>query len=214
MDSTSDLRKEYITLRNSGALASMLGSSCSNCGSEENIEYHHIVPIHLGGTNRFSNIVPLCNACHKAAHRGRHISEYTSHAGSGRPTKVTDDVAFKVLDAWSDGQIGNRKCSELMGLSQAKTPRGGGAGGVVTSAQYKRWCKERGYEKVTNNLDVKATTSTYGIDGGVCVGLITKTDGSKVEIYFNDTGLNDDVMYKIRRTEETKPFRLIKTGCV
>ena len=49
-------------------MKSELGNKCVNCGSTENIEYHHIVPLKNGGTNNLSNIVPLCETCHYKAH--------------------------------------------------------------------------------------------------------------------------------------------------
>ena len=208
MKSVEELRKEYLVLRNNGEMAMMLGSTCSNCGSTDDVEYHHVVPLHLGGTNRWTNIVPLCNRCHKAAHRGRHISAYVNHTGSGRPSNVSDKVAFKALDMWADGQIGSRKLRELMRLKELK----GGGSAISKHRQYEKWCKERGYLKVKNTLDVTATQRTYGFDGGTRVGTITKSDGQTIEIYFNDTGMNDDVMYKVRGTDEMKPFRLIKSG--
>lgn len=41
---------------------------CANCGSEENIEIHHIVPLIVGGTNKKSNLVALCQDCHAKIH--------------------------------------------------------------------------------------------------------------------------------------------------
>ena len=35
-------------------MKSELGNKCVNCGSTENIEYHHIVPLRNGGTNNLS----------------------------------------------------------------------------------------------------------------------------------------------------------------
>ena len=208
MSTPDELRKEYLALKHGGELEMMLGSTCCNCGSQENIEYHHIVPLILGGTNRWTNITPLCSRCHKAAHRGRHISHYTSHANSGRPTKCTDDEAFDALDKWADGQIGMRKLRELMRL---KEPKSGGSA-INRSAQYKKWMRLRGYKRVKNTLDVTASNRSYGINGGTYIGTITMTDGYDIDIYFNDTGLNDDVMYKVRGTNELKSFREIKIG--
>lgn len=39
-------------------------SSCYFCGSEEEIEEHHIVPQRLGGSDKRSNTVDLCHDCH------------------------------------------------------------------------------------------------------------------------------------------------------
>ena len=48
------------------ALVEVHGDRCVNCGSDENIEFHHIVPLAIGGTNNYGNVVPLCWRCHKA----------------------------------------------------------------------------------------------------------------------------------------------------
>lgn len=53
-----------------------IGTRCINCGTEEGIEYHHVVPLLLGGNDILENIVPLCHSCHKTAHCGQHISHY------------------------------------------------------------------------------------------------------------------------------------------
>ena len=37
---------------------------CFECGSEENIHYHHIVPKSKGGTRT----IPLCSECHSIVH--------------------------------------------------------------------------------------------------------------------------------------------------
>lgn len=46
---------------------------CANCGSTESIEIHHIVPVSQCGSNKRSNLVYLCNECHRKAH-GRVMS--------------------------------------------------------------------------------------------------------------------------------------------
>lgn len=37
---------------------------CFECGSKDNIQYHHVVPDSLGG----SETIPLCNVCHGKVH--------------------------------------------------------------------------------------------------------------------------------------------------
>jgi len=197
-----DLREEYNRLRDNGTLANMLGAVCVNCGEKDNIEYHHIVPLHLGGTNRLSNIVPLCNRCHKVAHNGRHIKEFRNgKINGGRNSNVSDRVAFKALDKWADGQIGNRKCSEMMKIAQHT---------VIASVQYKKWCAVRGYKKVRNTLDIAATNSRRPFNERLVVGQIEMPDSSIRLIYFHDTGLNDNVVYA-RREGGSYRFSDIKT---
>ncbi len=48
-----------------------IGVLCCNCGSKEELEYHHVVPISLGGKDVNSNIVCLCYPCHQKHIMGR-----------------------------------------------------------------------------------------------------------------------------------------------
>lgn len=42
---------------------------CVNCHRiKQGLEIHHIVPVTQAGSHRPSNLVPLCDRCHKAAH--------------------------------------------------------------------------------------------------------------------------------------------------
>jgi hypothetical protein len=41
---------------------------CIVCGSTDNIEYHHILPISSGGKTTLENVVPMCRKCHKKKH--------------------------------------------------------------------------------------------------------------------------------------------------
>lgn len=43
------------------------GTTCKCCGNTEGeMIYCHVVPLNVGGTNRFTNIVPICHKCIKA----------------------------------------------------------------------------------------------------------------------------------------------------
>lgn len=44
------------------------GRCCSMCGSVQNVEVHHIIPIKEGGTNELENLIPLCRDCHQEIH--------------------------------------------------------------------------------------------------------------------------------------------------
>lgn len=41
---------------------------CGCCGSKEQLELHHIVPLELGGNNEFYNLLYLCRGCHQKIH--------------------------------------------------------------------------------------------------------------------------------------------------
>lgn len=49
----------------------MLPKKCCNCGSSENLQYHHIVPVICGGNDVPSNVAVLCGDCHSKVHYGK-----------------------------------------------------------------------------------------------------------------------------------------------
>lgn len=50
-----------------------IGVCCCNCGSLDELEYHHIVPVGLGGNDINSNMACLCYSCHEKIHYGESI---------------------------------------------------------------------------------------------------------------------------------------------
>lgn len=40
-------------------------SACGKCGSQEQLEIHHILPVIIGGNNNDNNMIVLCAECHK-----------------------------------------------------------------------------------------------------------------------------------------------------
>lgn len=160
-----------------------LGNVCINCGSTEDIEYHHVVPLKLNGTNNLTNIVPLCYACHKAVHNGRHISEYNVGKKGGRKTKTNDETAYMAFEKYISGEIGNRKCKEMLGYKFNGT--------INSTRQYHDFLNSKGIKKVKNNIDILGTNSPGKLVHGAVVGKIIYLDGSERPMFFNDTWLND-----------------------
>lgn len=159
------------------------GRICYNCGSKEDIEYHHIVPLFLGGNDVESNIVPLCHKCHKAAHCGRHMSHYADSSNSGRKPKATAEKDSKIFDMFIDGEIGNKKCCELLGCSNKTS--------MKSRPAFKRYLLSKGIADIKNTVDVVATTGANGLFNGVLVGEIQYVDGRVEKITYKDTGVND-----------------------
>lgn len=67
-----------------------IGIQCCNCGSKEELEYHHVVPVSLGGRDINSNIVCLCYPCHQKIHYGE-----SKHGLHSTVIKMGLDVAKK-----------------------------------------------------------------------------------------------------------------------
>lgn len=47
----------------------MKHNHCVACGSQENLQQHHLVPSSLGGGDDESNLLTLCGSCHAKAHQ-------------------------------------------------------------------------------------------------------------------------------------------------
>ena len=167
-----ELRTEFNNPSFKQNLISVLGCKCYNCGSEDNVEYHHVVPLALGGTNGIKNIVPLCYSCHKAAHRGRHVSEYIKKSElTGRPQKMGYEEAEPILDEYISGRIGMREC---------KTKLGYAPGSHISDRKImKEFLKRHNISKYRNNIDVKVANGN--LSPGDKIGYIVYADGRRAE---------------------------------
>ena len=174
---------------------------CVNCGSTEDLEIHHIVPLTLGGTNAITNLVPLCVNCHKAAHLGRNMTEYKKNTGrmkGGRKAKITFEEFDQIFEKYLNGEIGKMKLAELTGYSAYM-------GNYRNYPHYQQALECRGILKMRNNIDVAFSNGRILHDGDP-VGDIEYADGRKEFIFFHDTGEND-VEYKKRGvTSRCLPF--------
>lgn len=50
------------------AILSAADTKCSECGSKEDLDIHHIVDLSKGGTNEASNLKVVCKTCHDKIH--------------------------------------------------------------------------------------------------------------------------------------------------
>lgn len=150
----ADTDKTYEELRDewssSGIVRVMaehnLGKVCYNCGSTENVELHHIVPLKCGGTNSISNIAVLCHRCHMAAHHGRHIRDYCNKKVSGRPKSASDDEIAEALKEYTGGLIGAAEFKARVGLSESSH--------IADRRYYKDFLKEHNIKSFKNHIDL------------------------------------------------------------
>jgi hypothetical protein len=54
---------------------------CTSCGSHRFLQVHHITRLSKGGSNKISNLIMLCENCHKKEHGGRDF-KYTGASGN------------------------------------------------------------------------------------------------------------------------------------
>lgn len=41
------------------------GHRCTDCGREQSLEIHHVIPLRLGGDDLLENLRTLCKKCHR-----------------------------------------------------------------------------------------------------------------------------------------------------
>lgn len=179
MKSYSDLRQEFRKESFRDILHSNIPKICCNCGSDIHVEYHHIVPLFRGGTNKLSNIVPLCDRCHKAVHYGQHVTKYSKRPdNTGRPRKATlTPESEEILWKWANGEIGARECMSRLGY--------GGGTHLKDLATYKEFIKKHNIQNIRNLYDVIANKN--GLYPGRQTSTIFYTDGDREFGYYNPT---------------------------
>lgn len=109
---THDIDREYLRMRE--WLWEQKGRACIYCGNPAE-ELHHIVPRHMGGDNRLSNIVPLCRECHCKAHSKRNNEKEWK---AGRPLLPMPDNFFEVADEYLDNKITFGEALEKVGTTR------------------------------------------------------------------------------------------------
>ena len=146
------------------------GTYCVNCGSSEEVDLHHIVPIAKGGTNNIQNIVPLCRKCHMAVH-----DKTRSHHRNctGRP-KTVDKIDGWQQIVWDylNCRIGKREAAEMLGM--------GNASKLSDAVWFKRYLRDNNITEYRNNLDMARCSHSTGLYPGRIVGYFVK-DGKRID---------------------------------
>lgn len=146
---STEERKQLRTEFNRASFKEILerekGKVCICCGSTLGIEYHHILPLCLGGDNRLSNIYPVCNSCHKLIHGGRVNKMWRADNKGGRK-KIKAPKGYKeILDRYFCCEIGKTECQGILGYKGAK---------LNDAWWYKEYMKEKGIVHFRNNIDL------------------------------------------------------------
>ena len=89
-----------------------IGLKCCNCGSTSDLQYHHIIPIAIGGKDINSNICCLCYKCHyKLHHNGKEnkVNNYGELIKKGQARarlkgKVPGRIGNEITVIWSNGR--------------------------------------------------------------------------------------------------------------
>lgn len=169
---------------------------CVSCCSTP-IEWHHIVPIEVGGNDVMSNIAPVCHYCHNLIHLGENYRAKrlerarASVKFSGRHRSMPENYK-DLLNDYVFCRIGKKELSEKWGVTvtSRKDPTKQIPVDMVRltgKTWYRDYLKELGIAKVENHVDYTQNKRNPRkiIKDGEYVGTITYLNGKTVDIYHN-----------------------------
>ena len=99
--------------------------TCQDCGSLENLEIHHLLPISQGGKNTLDNLRTVCHDCHITNYKNIHYPKDKSKIVSYElreknrygldkskftaiTISITPDVLDDIKNYWHENRLKNR----------------------------------------------------------------------------------------------------------
>lgn len=178
------MKHKPITKARRERLIALRGDRCFNCGTPDDIEWHHVVPLEVGGNDVDTNMVPLCYSCHKAVtHHELLLSTSGRPHKSGGRKRIIPDNYKEILHDYLYGKISKTECTARLGLSQKNK------GWLRDSVWYKEYLDELGIKSCKNNVEIKAANGL--LQPGVEVGYVKYIDGRVETILYNPEGQHD-----------------------
>lgn len=181
---SEELRSEMTHVGFKKKLKEAHGDRCVNCG-DEMFEWHHVVPIFLGGTNAIGNIVPLCHRCHRAAHNGHHMTKYRRKSEKeGRPRKTLPENWEDVVWSWVRGDIDKEELHKTLGYTCTTK--------FIDSRAWDEFRERHGIEKVRNQRGFLAYWGN--LRNGAVVSTVFYNDGRQEEFRYEEPEKEFDVV--------------------
>ena len=115
-DEKAAIRRELTGQKVRRDIEKYCGNVCVNCGTDQNIEYHHIVPVANGGRNVLTNMVALCHECHLKAHgKLKRVSD-ADFSRAGRKGIEKPENADDLIQKYLTGKIGMKEIKQGLNL--------------------------------------------------------------------------------------------------
>lgn len=171
------MAKRNTTLSFREALKERYGTKCYICG-EEGAEYHHVVPLWMGGEDTINNFIPLCRWHHMLCHKGHSMRGAIKGGGRKRATAKVGGYKY-ILDDYIECRIGTQECKRALGISDAT--------GISDRKWFREYLKEKGIKAHRNNVDIlRSRVNRTGKRQTNVVGWIEYNNGNREEFVWED----------------------------
>ena len=170
---------------------------CVSCGGTP-IEWHHVVPIEVGGKDIVSNIFPVCVECHRLIHLGenyrlKRLEDARKMVKNGGRKRSVPDNNKELLNDYVYCRIGKKELAERWGVTVTSRKDPTQKIGVYMvrltgKSWYRDYLRELGIKKVDNRIDIvyNRGSNRSVVAEGEYVGTITYLDGRTVDIYYGE----------------------------
>ena len=141
--------------------------------------WHHILPVALGGKDIITNMVPVCDACHKAIHNMKPAWYYKFKAGpsGGRPIDRPENCE-NIFEDYVRCRISKSEAAERLGKSLH----------FIECKAFIEYKFNHSIAKYKNNIDIylkcAGRKDVNAIEDGRVVGSILYEDGTTEELYW------------------------------
>ena len=183
---------------------------CVSCRTTENIEWHHVIQLEVGGQDVFTNLFPACHPCHMAAHSWR-ITRKEKMANKvnkgGRKPEVPENYK-DLLNEYIFCKIGKKELGEKWNKAMGKDTDAipDAVSHISDKVWYKAYLEELGIEKVHNGIDAhisKRHPNNHKIKNGSVIGTITYANGETKDIIYENPDAVETKMIKIPQHKPT-----------
>lgn len=170
-----ELRDEFNKPSFRKKLVEAHGCKCVVCGTTEDVQFHHVLPLACGGNNNIGNIVPMCHVHHMLTHHANTRKKYKQGANKnmGRRREIPENYE-QILDDYLHCRISMSELCKKFGWTET-------ARKLSDRIWFKEYLSNHRITGYRNNLDVIMASGILA-EGKKC-GHLEFSDGSVEEFY-------------------------------
>ena len=175
------LRQEYNKPSVRAEIVQTCGTVCVNCGTDTEIEYHHIVPLANGGSNRLSNLVALCHECHLRAHGKLQRVSDMNREKIGRKKIAKPYYADTIIENYLTGIITRKEAHSRLKLRPAWK--------IKELWYFQEYLESHGIESYRNYVDSRFNSRSKEVAEPEYLAAVIRYKDGREEKFYRITGL-------------------------